>query len=228
MTRKAPRRTAQRIQETALTLFNRFGEPNVSTTLLATELRISPGNLYYHFPAKEALINRLHEDFEAALDAVLGQAAGVRDLPGAWRFVRELFELMARYRFLYRDMNDLLSNNHHLETRLREALARKEAAMAAMLSGLGAAGLLRLEASERDILARSMVVLATYWLNYEFVCNPRQALEPEAVREAIVRGTRHTLQVLAPYLGPAHHGALQQLQQRAQVAEPVVEDALPT
>jgi len=48
MARKAPRRTAQRILEAALDLFNRFGEPNVSTTLVAGELNISPGNLYYH------------------------------------------------------------------------------------------------------------------------------------------------------------------------------------
>ena len=211
MTRKAPRRTAQRIQETALALFNRFGEPNVSTTLLATELRISPGNLYYHFPAKEALINRLHEDFEAALDALLAEAADVRELAGAWRFVHELFELMGRYRFLYRDMNDLLSNNHHLERRLREALARKEAAMQAMLSGLSGAGLVRLDPTERESLARSMVVLATYWLNYEFVCNPRQALEPAAICDAMVRGTRHTLQLVVPYLSAAQRAELVRL-----------------
>jgi AcrR family transcriptional regulator len=48
MVKKAPRRTAQRILEVALDLFNRFGEPNVSTTLVAAQLGISPGNLYYH------------------------------------------------------------------------------------------------------------------------------------------------------------------------------------
>ena len=53
MVRKAPRRTAQRILETALEMFNRFGEPNVSTTALSAELGISPGNLYYHYPAKD-------------------------------------------------------------------------------------------------------------------------------------------------------------------------------
>jgi AcrR family transcriptional regulator len=33
MVKKAPRRTAERILEVTLGLFNRFGEPNVSTTL---------------------------------------------------------------------------------------------------------------------------------------------------------------------------------------------------
>jgi predicted acylesterase/phospholipase RssA len=52
-----PRRTAERILEVTLDLFNRFGEPNVSTTLISAELNISPGNLYYHYPAKDELIN---------------------------------------------------------------------------------------------------------------------------------------------------------------------------
>jgi AcrR family transcriptional regulator len=51
MMKKAPRRTAARILETALALFNRFGEPNVSTPLIAAELGISPGYLHYHYPA---------------------------------------------------------------------------------------------------------------------------------------------------------------------------------
>jgi AcrR family transcriptional regulator len=61
---KKPRRTAERILEVTLDLFNRFGEPNVSTTLISAELNISPGNLYYHYPAKDELINALFDRYE--------------------------------------------------------------------------------------------------------------------------------------------------------------------
>jgi AcrR family transcriptional regulator len=67
MVKKAPRRTAERILEVTLELFNRFGEPNVSTTLISAELNISPGNLYYHYPAKDELINSLFDRYERAL-----------------------------------------------------------------------------------------------------------------------------------------------------------------
>ena len=83
MPRKAPRRTAERILEVTLELFNRFGEPNVSTTLISSELGISPGNLYYHYPAKDELINALFDRYERALTELLGASSSVRNRPAA-------------------------------------------------------------------------------------------------------------------------------------------------
>ena len=83
MAKKAPRRTAERILETTLELFNRFGEPNVSTTAISAELRISPGNLYYHYPAKDELVTALYARYEAELSELLESAAGVRDVEDA-------------------------------------------------------------------------------------------------------------------------------------------------
>ena len=83
MVKKAPRRTAERILEVTLELFNRFGEPNVSTTLISAELGISPGNLYYHYPAKDELINSLYDRYERALNELLNASDGVRDVEDA-------------------------------------------------------------------------------------------------------------------------------------------------
>jgi AcrR family transcriptional regulator len=80
MAKKAPRRTAERIAEVTLQLFNRFGEPNVSTTLISSELNISPGNLYYHFPSKDALVNQLFDQYESAILGLLDAAADVKDI----------------------------------------------------------------------------------------------------------------------------------------------------
>ena len=83
MVKKAPRRTAERILEVTLELFNRFGEPNVSTTLISAELNISPGNLYYHYPAKDELINALFNRYEQDLNTLLNAADDIANVEDA-------------------------------------------------------------------------------------------------------------------------------------------------
>ena len=56
-----------------------------------------------------------------------------------------------------------------------------------------------------------MTVVLTYWLSYEYVRNPRHALEPESAGPALSRGAFHVLTLLAPYLdddGRQHLDAL--------------------
>ena len=211
MVKKAPRRTAERILEVTLDLFNRFGEPNVSTTLISAELNISPGNLYYHYPAKDELINSLFDHYERKLGELLNASDGVRDVEDAWFFMHSLFELMWQYRFLYRDLNDLLSKNRRLETHFQLVLKNKTRAVRALLDGMSRAGAMRMDSREVETTATSMVVVLTYWLNFEYVRDPRKALEPENAQTALLRGAHHVLNLLIPYLEQGQRAHLQAL-----------------
>jgi AcrR family transcriptional regulator len=202
MPKKAPRRTAERILETALDLFNRFGEPNVSTTLISAELGISPGNLYYHYPAKDELINALFDRYQPSLSELLHASDGVRDVEDAWFFMHTLFELIWQYRFLYRDLNDLLSKNRRLETHFQQVLKDKTRAARALLESMNRSGAVLIDSREVEATSTSMVVLLTYWLSYEYVRDPRRALEPESAQLALLRGAHHVLHLLLPYLEP--------------------------
>jgi AcrR family transcriptional regulator len=201
--KKKPRRTAERILEVTLELFNRFGEPNVSTTAISAEMNISPGNLYYHYPAKDELINALVDRYERALDELLGAADSVRNVEDAWLFVHMLFELIWNYRFLYRDLNDLLSKNRRLETHFQAALQDKARAVQALLDGLARGQAMAVSPPESAAVSQAMVVVLTYWLSYEYVRDPRRALEPESAAAALNRGAFHVLSLLLPYLEPA-------------------------
>ena len=211
MVKKAPRRTAERILEVTLELFNRFGEPNVSTTLISAELRISPGNLYYHYPAKDELINTLFDRYERSLNELLAASDGVRDVEDAWFFMHTLFELIWQYRFLYRDLNDLLSKNRRLETHFQTILKNKARAARTMLDGMGRADTLHIDSRELEAIATSMVVVLTYWLSFEYVRDPRRALEPESAQAALMRGAHHVLNLLMPYLETGQRAHLLQL-----------------
>jgi AcrR family transcriptional regulator len=215
--KKRPRRTAERILDTTLELFNRFGEPNVSTTLISAELGISPGNLYYHYPAKEELITRLFDRYDAALTELLRAADGVRNIEDAWLFFHLLFELIWSYRFLYRDLNDLLSNNRKLETHFQFVLQRKTRAVQTVIDGIDGGGRtsgLAIERRDVEPVATAMVVVLTYWLSFEYVRNPRKALEPESAGPAMLRGAFHVLCLLLPYLDEAGREHLHALASR--------------
>jgi AcrR family transcriptional regulator len=200
MVKKAPRRTAERIYEATLELFNRFGEPNVSTTLISAELNISPGNLYYHYPAKDALINSMYDRFERSLNELLNASDGVRDVEDAWFFLHSLFELIWQYRFLYRDLNDLLSRSRRLETHFQLVLKNKTRAIKALLDGMNRSGAITIAPTSVEATATSMVVLITFWLSFEYARDPRRALEPEGVQASLLRGAHHVLNLLVPYL----------------------------
>jgi AcrR family transcriptional regulator len=200
MVKKAPRRTAERIASVSLDLFNRFGEPNVSTTLISSELNISPGNLYYHFPAKDKLVSHLFDRYEGEILGLMVASVDVQDVEDAWFFLHSLFELIWEYRFLYRDLNDLLSRNRHLETHFKTILESKTAALRHLLESMVHAQHLQMDAHTVETLSASMSVVVTYWLSYEYVRDPRHAMEEQSAGLALSRGAKHVLALLTPYL----------------------------
>lgn len=127
----------------------------------------------------------------------------MRNVEDAWLFFHMLFELIWQHRFLYRDLNDLLSKNRRLEKHFQFVLKNKQQAVKEVLDGLNrgrafSAG--GLGAREAEPVATAMVVVLTYWLSFEYVRDPRRALEPESAGTALLRGAYHVLTLLLPYL----------------------------
>ena len=201
MQQKQPRRTRERILAQSLRLFNEIGEPNTTTSAIADELNISPGNLYYHFRNKDDIVNALFEEFEREIDGLL-DAPLKREVhfEDAWLFLHLLFESIWKYRFVYRDLNDLLSRNRRLEKQFQTILARKARAAHALCEALARSGQLR--ASDREVaaLATNMVVVATYWFSFEYVRNARQFHEAGYQSVAMARGAYQVLSMVAPFL----------------------------
>lgn len=211
MQRKPKRRTRERILETALRMFNHLGEPGVTTSAIAAEMGISPGNLYYHYKSKEKIVEDLFLAFRKEIDATL--AAPEQRPPHAediWLFLHLVFEAIWKYRFLYRDLNDLLFRHRVLEIQFRRILAHKTRTAQTILKGLVAAGQLRATPAEIEALAVNMTVIATYWLSYEFANNPRADQDGSA----LARGAFHVMSLAAPHLAPRERALFDHLAQR--------------
>ncbi len=212
MQRKPPRRTREKILAQSLRLFNEIGEPNTTTSAIADEMNISPGNLYYHFRNKEEMVDAIFEEFEREIDPLL-DAPFKREVhfEDAWLFLHLLFEAIWKYRFIYRDLNDLLSRNRRLETQFQTILLRKERAARALCEAMARARELRATEREIESLSTNMVVVATYWFSSEYVRNARHFHEAGYQSTAMARGAYQVLSMVAPYLTESGQALFQRL-----------------
>ncbi|WP_393999993.1 TetR/AcrR family transcriptional regulator [Luteimonas sp. WGS1318] len=190
--------TRQRILDGALALFNADGEPRVTTNHIAEALAISPGNLYYHVRSKDDIIGQLFARYEARMDAALvvpdDRPPTLEDL---WLQLHGVFECIWDYRFLYRDLLEILSRNPRLRTRFSRILDRANQRARAVIAGLARAGILRASPAEIDAAATNLIVVATFWLNYSATRGQRD--EQAAIHAGIVQ----VMMLLAPALRDA-------------------------
>lgn len=193
------RRTRSRILAESLRLFNEQGEANVTTGAIAASLNMSPGNLYYHFRNKDQIVEHLFRDFEARIGAEPAPsrdpAAAMEDL---WLYLHLMLEGIRDYRFLYRNLDDLLARNRKLRDHFGRILQAKEAAVVALCEGLVRAGAMRATAEEIRALARNVLVVASYWLNFRALGAARpRASDADA---DLGLGAYQVMALVAPYL----------------------------
>jgi len=195
-------RTRERILAAALQLFNERGEGNVTTGIIAGELDMSPGNLYYHFRNKEQIVEQLFARFEQRIDVQpeAGYAAAGPDaIEDLWLYLHLMLEGIWDYRFLYRNLDDLAARNRRLRDRFNRILDRKFEAVVTLCEGLVQARAMRASAGEIRALARNVLVVATYWLNYRTL---RDAGERgrAPVEHGVGEGAFQVMALVAPYL----------------------------
>jgi Bacterial transcriptional repressor len=122
------------------------------------------------------------------------------NIEDVWLYLHLMFELVWRYRFFYRDLNDLLSRNRKLEVQFKRILAHQIQIAQRLCEGLRSDGALEAGDLEINALATNMVVVATYWLSYEYVRNPRKYAEQQSTADALARGCYQVLSLVGPYL----------------------------
>ncbi len=200
-------RTRERILNVSLELFNALGEANVTTGHIADELNISPGNLYYHFRNKDEIIQHLFADFEKKIDVA---PAGIESAAGAmedlWLYLHLMFERIWEYRFLYRNLDDLLARDSKLKSHFNIIIGHKREAVIAMSHAMVSVGAMRADEDEIRALAENVLVVSSYWLNYEhlrsakmpfrFMGNP----QPEDPEKHLTRGVYQVMALIAPFL----------------------------
>jgi AcrR family transcriptional regulator len=206
----SPRQTPERILDTSLAMFNAQGEPNVTTNHIADELGISPGNLYYHYRNKDDIVEQLFARYEARMDqALLVPEGRLPNLEDVWLQLHLVFECMWTYRFLYRDLVDILSRNRKLKQRYARILTRAAHAATGVLKGLAHAEVLRATQDEIHATAENILLVATFWLPYHAV----RGSKPDPTQDDLTHGIYQVMLLIAPFLRDAERAHLNTLAQ---------------
>ena len=176
-------------------MFNEHGEPNTTTNQIADEVDISPGNLHYHFRKKSELVEALLAEFQADARHVLNPPTDKQTtIADFLAFVHLLLEVLAAYRFLFRDMATLASAYPKTRHALRGFSKGLTATMQLYVEALRRDEQLLMDDTEVGLLCRNLVVVALFSERYDEVCDKTMTADLSALQA--VRGI---LAMLMPY-----------------------------
>lgn len=113
---KAPvaKTTRERILERVVVLFNKHGLQNVTIADIAADLKISPGNLTYHFKRKQDLIDAAIDVLHQRMHMVLLRTTTVTTAEEGAEALLELLRTFWEFRFYFNSLTFLLTKDERL------------------------------------------------------------------------------------------------------------------
>ena len=141
----------------------------MSVLEIATELGISPGNLYYHFRGKEPLVTALFERFRQELAPLLvPPPSDVQlTLEDCWLFLQLLVERLEAYRFLFQDLANLAERQPGLARGIRTWLGQLKHCLASLLGQLQGQARLKGESTLISELVEQITLTLLFALDYQ-------------------------------------------------------------
>ena len=199
-------KTRERIVQQSLKLFNQQGERNVSTNHIAASMEMSPGNLYYHFANKQAIVAILFDRYEAQVYGFLQRPAGrLPNLADKRTYLHAVMSVMWDYRFLYRDLEHLLESDAVLAVRYRVFSKQCLAQGRLIYAGFVEAGILSMNNSQIEALTLNVWVILTSWVRHLCTTLDQPAILSEQV---IKRGVYQILMLQSGHVCPQWREAM--------------------
>ncbi|MBX3020936.1 MAG: TetR/AcrR family transcriptional regulator [Bdellovibrionales bacterium] len=181
----------QRILDASIDLFNQSGTIDITTNHIARHLKISPGNLYFHFDDKEQIIRELFD----RLRTETYRAWDPKQNLAPFAFLQQAFEVFWTFRFFHREMYHLRRQDPALSRLWKGHLNRCFRLLKLNYIQWRKAGWMRGEASADELkeLTDSVLLSSNAFLGFF------ESPEKPASRKNLKLGIDHTNRLLTPY-----------------------------
>lgn len=158
--------TKEKILSKALDLFNIEGVEKVTTRHIATAMGISQGNLHYHYPTKNVVIEVLFEQFLIEVKKAEHFKNKSFEKEMVIDSMKENFKIMYRYRFFFKDNEVVWRRLPKIKKTTLELFNLKKFQILDIITLYKNQGVFREEISEEQIyfLADQFIFTITSWL----------------------------------------------------------------
>lgn len=192
--------TRERILAAALALFNEHGLAHVTIAEIAAAADMRQGNLHYHFPKKDQLVEALFELFVADELAVAQAPLAEPGNPASYAaYQRGWFELMWNFRCFYRDASSLLTVSPALRSRFAKVQRDAQSGVRAVLDQAVRHGLMTASNTQIDRLIVNVWIVSSHWMDYLRSMGTSETLK----RSHLEWGFNQILSLYEPYTNVA-------------------------
>ena len=190
----------ERIIDAAIELFNAHGAATVGTNKIAQHLRISPGNLYYHFKNKQDIIRAVFELIQADMARIMVPPGDDLELEVTSAYLLQSMKVIWKYRFFYADLVGLLQADDELQQRFLQMRGNTLRTLRELYKSMIEKGMLTGPNDDLtlDALVYNSWIVATNWVRY------LQSYKKDAdVSQAdFDQGNYQVFAILLPYVSP--------------------------
>jgi len=161
--------TKDKILDSAIYLFNRFGFVSVRLQYIADEVGISVGNLAYHFKTKDEIIEKIYHQLAHEQQQLLADLRMIPLFENINYHVEKSFLLQKKYSFFYTDTLEVMRAYQGIKRQYREQLQWQTIQLELLIKFNIARGALLAPQSPDStlLLANRYLLLLENWMNFE-------------------------------------------------------------
>jgi len=193
--------TRQRILLRSIALYNRHGIQNVAIDRIASDLKISPGNLTYHFKRKDDLIRATLDLLKERLRIALERPVAVGSAQDGAEYLIRLFRTFWEFRFFFNSLAYLLTDDRQLRKEYSEFSTWVIDTMESDIAYLAERGHFRAVVPPNNfrLLAENIWGQLLHWLRLQQIESPSAATPPN---QAIYDAALHLWSLCQLWLKP--------------------------